>query len=165
MGRTVTGRGRIMKLCTWNKMCWFKLGLEKNPTKQERWAWENQSSHSNPVKGAKRKKREKIIQNILFQPSQEVSSEDGIWEDSWNNMCRAAYDLRLLQQWKMEKKLEEVPSSDCDPSQKAIYRMCVLCFRGTQLCNKVWNMFLYACKHLHAHTHTYTDLKLFLKNV
>lgn len=67
---------------------------------------------------------------MLFQPSQEVSPEDGIWENIWSNMCTAVFDLVLLKQWKMEKKLEELPSSASDPTQKAIYRTSVLRFRG-----------------------------------
>lgn len=110
-GRTVTGRGRIIKLATCNKMCWFKLGLKWNCRKPGKMRQENQSSHSNPVKGGKKKSP-----NTLFQPSQAVSSEDGIGENFWSNMCTAIFDLTLLEQGKIEKKLEEMPSSDTDPS-------------------------------------------------
>lgn len=78
LGRTVTGRGRIIKLDTCNRMCWFKLGLEINTTKPGEMSMTRESSHSNPVKGVKRKKKKKKNpkDNVLAKPR--GVSEDGL---------------------------------------------------------------------------------------
>lgn len=59
----------------------------------------------------------------------------------------------------MEKKLEDVaPSSASDPSQNAIHQMPVFCHSdcseavGNWFCNKVLNILLYVCIHVHAYT-------------
>lgn len=60
MGRTVTGKGRITKLYTCNKMCWFKIGLEINPTKPGKRSQRGEAKKPlKPCEGSKKKKKKK----------------------------------------------------------------------------------------------------------
>lgn len=170
MGRTVTGRGRITKLYTCNKMCWFKIGLEINPTKPGKTSLRAEPKMPlKPYEGGKKKKKNPQGKKKKKNPQHYFSQVNRCHlkmasESFWSNMCTAIFHLMLLKQWKIEKKLEEVPSSDWFFFSKNQFITKLCCASeavGTWLCNKVWNMLLYACKHLHAHTHRYWSQVIF----
>lgn len=173
MGRTVTGRGRITKLYTCNKMCWFKIGLEINPTKPGKTSLRAEPKMPlKPYEGGKKKKKNPQGKKKKKNPQHYFSQANRCHlkmasESFWSNMCTAIFHLMLLKQWKIEKKLEEVPSSDWFFFQKInLSQSCVVLQRQWEPGFAI-RFGICFCMHVNTcmHIHTDIDLKLFLVNV